>query len=226
MKKQVVASRFREDCVWLCKILPEDVELIIYNKGAKLDLPKSVRERASDIRQVRNVGREGHTYLHHIVENYNSLADVTLFTQAGASDHAGEKAILHYLDIRQNSQPESRMKLESTANSLKFTGWNPNFKKPPQHIRAATESPHWGAKKSALPFPAWWEKYVRLAVPSPKTVQFSWGGIFSVNSEYIKHYSKSYYKKLETSLSIGINPEEGHFLERAWSYIFNPKVKA
>jgi len=31
-----------------------------------------------------NVGREGHTYLHHIVNNYENLADWTVFSQAGA----------------------------------------------------------------------------------------------------------------------------------------------
>lgn len=225
MKKQVIAARYREDCVQLCKILPEDVELIIYNKGDKFDLPKTVRERAADVRMVRNVGREGHTYLHHIVNNYEELADVTLFTQASTSDHVKPDQLVNYLTIRQNNNPESRMQLATVADSLKYTGWNPAFKRPPQHIRPAVDHPHWGAKKSSLPFASWWEKYVRLPLPNPKTVQFSWGGIFAVNREYIHKYSKSYYKKLEQSLAVGINPEEGHFLERAWSYIFKPGVK-
>jgi hypothetical protein len=33
--------------------------------------------------RLPNVGREGHTYLHHIVENYDNLANWTVFTQAG-----------------------------------------------------------------------------------------------------------------------------------------------
>jgi hypothetical protein len=33
---------------------------------------------------LENVGREGHTYLHHIVKNYENLADWTVFSQAGA----------------------------------------------------------------------------------------------------------------------------------------------
>jgi len=35
---------------------------------------------------LENVGREGHTYLHHIVNNYENLADWTVFSQAGAPD--------------------------------------------------------------------------------------------------------------------------------------------
>jgi hypothetical protein len=33
------------------------------------------------IYRVPNVGREGHTFLHHIVEHYDNLADHTLFCQ-------------------------------------------------------------------------------------------------------------------------------------------------
>jgi len=33
---------------------------------------------------LENVGREGHTYLHHIVTNYDNLAEWTVFSQAGA----------------------------------------------------------------------------------------------------------------------------------------------
>ncbi len=32
--------------------------------------------------QLPNVGRETHTYLHHIVSRYDSLADWTVFSQA------------------------------------------------------------------------------------------------------------------------------------------------
>ena len=32
--------------------------------------------------KLENVGRESHTYLHHIVEHYDELAPWTIFTQA------------------------------------------------------------------------------------------------------------------------------------------------
>merc|ERR1719248_86361 len=35
------------------------------------------------VQQLPNVGRESHTYLHHIVDNYENLANWTVFTQAG-----------------------------------------------------------------------------------------------------------------------------------------------
>ena len=37
--------------------------------------------------RLPNVGRESHTYLHHIVANYDHLASVTVFTQGSISEH-------------------------------------------------------------------------------------------------------------------------------------------
>jgi len=49
----------------------------IYCKGKKKDRPAGCIH-------LPNVGREGHTYLHHIVKNYDRLAEWTVFTQAQA----------------------------------------------------------------------------------------------------------------------------------------------
>ena len=49
--------------------------MIIYDKS-----PSPV----AGSRPLPNVGRESHTYLHHIVSNYDSLADWTVFSQAAA----------------------------------------------------------------------------------------------------------------------------------------------
>eukprot|EP01038_Epipyxis_sp_PR26KG_P013361 gene13361-17920_t len=38
--------------------------------------------------QLSNVGCESHTYLNHIISNYEQLADVTYFTQGHPFDHA------------------------------------------------------------------------------------------------------------------------------------------
>mmetsp|Transcript_16339 Transcript_16339/g.26509 ORF Transcript_16339/g.26509 Transcript_16339/m.26509 type:complete len:385 (-) Transcript_16339:26-1180(-) len=51
----------------------------IYCKG-----PRHVKQAKSNgCIPLRNVGREGHTFLHHIVENYDKLSKWTVFTQAG-----------------------------------------------------------------------------------------------------------------------------------------------
>jgi hypothetical protein len=80
-KVEVVLAHHDEDLSWLQR-LPEHVHISIYTKGAQVDLNNPFVSKAS-IQHVPNVGRETHTYLHHIVQNYERLADWTVFSQAG-----------------------------------------------------------------------------------------------------------------------------------------------
>jgi hypothetical protein len=58
--------------------------IIVYNKSSKQNNTylKDVL-KVDIVKQLDNLGREGATYLYHIIENYYSLADHTIFTQAG-----------------------------------------------------------------------------------------------------------------------------------------------
>ena len=71
---QIVVARYKENIEWL-STLPEDIEVVLYNKFFEegLTLP--------------NIGREAHTYLHHIIENYDNLADVIAFVQGNPYEH-------------------------------------------------------------------------------------------------------------------------------------------
>lgn len=70
---KVVVARYNEDVEW-CKPFP----CIIYNKGGAL--PNTIA--------LPNIGREAHTYLHHIIENYDNLDDYTAFVQGDPFDHS------------------------------------------------------------------------------------------------------------------------------------------
>lgn len=74
------------------KIQAKDVRFIIYNKGTQQeDFQHDVAAMISDQSEVQfqtldNVGREGDTYLHHIVNNWNNFSTHTLFMQAEPHD--------------------------------------------------------------------------------------------------------------------------------------------
>jgi hypothetical protein len=78
MLLQLVVARYSEDLSWLRNI-PGAVAPFVYDKGDAL-FPGAV--------PLVNAGREAHTYLHHICERYNDLADVTVFCQGKPFDHA------------------------------------------------------------------------------------------------------------------------------------------
>lgn len=69
MKRELVVAKFQEDTAWT--ELVDDYKITIYTKG--VDLP--------------NIGRESSTYLHHIINNYKNLADITVFCQGDPFTH-------------------------------------------------------------------------------------------------------------------------------------------
>lgn len=58
--------------------------VIVYNKNANVSIVYLKDALLADIvRALPNQGREGATYLTHIIENYDTIANHTLFSQAG-----------------------------------------------------------------------------------------------------------------------------------------------
>lgn len=79
-----VIARYREDVNWV-RYLPGKV--IIYNKGNDSLSIDNLRGNISII-NLPNLGREGHTYFHHIIENYDKLTERVTFLQGRPFDHS------------------------------------------------------------------------------------------------------------------------------------------
>ncbi|MCX6701734.1 MAG: DUF3431 domain-containing protein [Candidatus Zambryskibacteria bacterium] len=82
LKMTMVISRYRENLDWL-KELPWNY--IIYDKGED-NLPSWVK----NVVKLPNIGRESHTYLAYIIDNYDNLPDYTIFLQDKPLDHSKE----------------------------------------------------------------------------------------------------------------------------------------
>ena len=78
-KYEIVVARYNEDLLWL-KDVPKDIKITIYNKG-KDDI-------SYPYISLPNIGRESHTYMYHIVNNYDNLADMTIFCQGESIFHS------------------------------------------------------------------------------------------------------------------------------------------
>ena len=81
---ELVLARYNENISWVSS-LPASVNVMVYDKG----------NRSSDAAcLLPNVGRESHTFLHHIVDRYDRLAEWTVFSQAGepSAGYAGHRA--------------------------------------------------------------------------------------------------------------------------------------
>ena len=76
---EIVIARYKNDITW--SDMYKSIRTV-YDKGYN---ESYINEYSDSIDSIKlpNVGRESHTYLHHIVNNYDDLADITIFTQDG-----------------------------------------------------------------------------------------------------------------------------------------------
>lgn len=89
---QVIIARYEEPIEWIKELKHQ---FVIYNKGSKINLPSI---------HLPNIGREAHTFLHHILRNYNNLPTYTAFLQGNPFDH--HKNIINTLNTFPQSIPE------------------------------------------------------------------------------------------------------------------------
>ena len=76
IEKSIIVSRYEEDISWLFQINPK-IKKYIYNKG----------DVNTNYISLPNIGRESHTFLHHIVTHYNTLSDINIFVQGDPFPH-------------------------------------------------------------------------------------------------------------------------------------------
>jgi hypothetical protein len=80
---EIVISRYNEKIDWLTAkcFTSFEKKVTVYNKGpAPIQTSKILGDNDSlQVVPLPNVGRESHSYLHHIVENYENLSDITFF---------------------------------------------------------------------------------------------------------------------------------------------------
>ena len=197
-RTEIVIARYQEDISWA-----EGRPAVLYNKGTPVTT-------TLEQRPLPNVGREAHTYLFHILRAWTDLADTTLFTQAGL-DHLPPGVDLGQL-------------LESTGDIVV-----------PRLVRCREWGPdgrivHFGIWKDKiaqgrmilgkLSLVDWFREYLGLDLAELGHVMYAPGAIFAVKKDCILRRSKDFYQRLLDSVRHHNDPEEAHYLERAWLYVF------
>ena len=212
---QLVISRYNENLEWLKnKPFSDCKNIIIYNKGNNENYYKP--ENSKTIK-LNNVGKCDHTYIYHIVENYNNLPSIGCVFLPGSAnmDVKYPKALQTYKSFVKYKK--------STMVCLKFNNIKEqlyNFEM--KNYETAYPSNKTGTEtKTTLahirPFGKWFEnKFGNLQI---KHVTF--GGMFAVSRNHILNRPKDFYQKLLSELNY-TNPEVGHFIERSWEAIFYP----
>ena len=92
----IVLSRFKEDISYMEHYL---YPALVYNKGDECIFPKSpfIYKR---IISLPNIGKCDHTYLTHIISNYDILSDITLFLPASFYYQPNKRTLVNQLMYR------------------------------------------------------------------------------------------------------------------------------
>lgn len=204
-KLKIVVARYNENIGWLAPIMKS---CIICNKGEPLNVSNEV--------MYENVGRESDTYLRYIIENYDSLPETVVFTQANIADHKGSNNPNYLLSIGINAYFNSKSNNYYTHHDVgKCYCFDRNW-----NIREEGKYYLHDNYKNNTPvlFGDWFCKNIQETYPDP--IHIYCNAIFAVKKELILKHDVEYYRKLLGEVNHHINPAEGHFMERSWFYIF------
>ena len=206
MDKCLIIARYNENLEWLRQY--NDFKITVYNKGESL-----LDNGFFNIINLENKGRESHTWLYHIVHNYNNLNEINIFLQGNTED----------LNCMAYQNPNDYLKrINKYGFSVSRYGllgpfhwdWNVNINKDNRYKK------QWENReisRSNIGF----RKFSKSLFPDiPLFVATSYSGCFAVRKEAIHQNDILFYSKLLDILSKHKNPIEGHYIERLWCYIF------
>ncbi len=204
----LVVAHYREDLSWLRRV-PAAFTLYVYHKGdseqgGRPSPAAPGRSAACVQRSLPNVGREAHTYLHHLAEHYDDLAEVTVFAQGKPFDHAPDfHKILRALVGGDLPVPGFQwfgivIDEDDAEGSLLFQTW--------------------GGNPSGRPLP--FGRFFRMlwGEAPPSRAVFVPGAQFAVHRGLVRQRDRDWYRRaLEVSAAV---PDAAHCFERTWDRLF------
>ncbi len=218
---EIVVSRYNEDLQWLNEAPFSIYPVICYNKGVNEDY--EIKNMKKSVK-LDNVGRESHTYLYHIINNYENLADITIFLpgSADSSEYNKKNRAIRLANECKTSNTSViiGIKHNSVKNELYNFSMNAYVSTTPENRKI---NPEKNLELSKIrPYGKWFEsKFKNIDIN-----YIPYSGIIAISREHIIQHPKSYYEELIYELCNSSNPEVGHYFERSWVAIFNPMSDA
>lgn len=207
----LIIARYNESIKWLNDMTIRFDQIYVYNKGSDSetdclkDINNEIKTRIT-YKNLPNVGKEGHTYLWHMINNRDHLENDLIFTQANPFDHLIKKqcATVPFFESRISSFQKSDKDFEGfgAKHYLWCVGSGVKRDKVLQNLH---------------------EKMFKTEF-NPE-YRFNNGGIFAVERSNVLNRTPEFYNMLiNTPMSTHINPHEGYALERLWVLIFNKQM--
>ena len=194
---ELVVSRYGEDLSWTRNV-PRNVVVTVYDKTPA---PASL---ISGGQPLPNVGREAHTWLHHLAECYDSLADLTVFAQGHPFDHAPD---LHAVLRRWAGDHPP----EEDFSWLGFLWETDDARGRPTFV-------HWtkNPERRELDLDGFFRRL--WGIPAPDLVRYVGGGQFGLSRAAAHRHARDFYRRAR-DLAAEF-PDAAHAFERTWDRVF------
>lgn len=192
-----MVCRHGEDLSWVRNV-PRNVKITVYDKTPP---PTPLW---SGGHPLPNRGREAHTWLHHLTERHDSLADWTVFAQGRPFDHAPD---LHAA-IRRWAAGETPLEDFVWLGFLWETddAWgHPSFV-------------HWtkNPERRQLDLEGFFQRL--WGIPAPAQVRYVGGGQFCLSRKAAQRNPRDFYQRAR-DLALEF-PDAAHAFERTWDRVF------
>ena len=197
---QIVVARYNENIDHLNFF--NDIT-VIYNKGND-----DINPIYKNVIKLINVGREAHTYLYHIINNYYNLAERTFFMQGKIDDHK----MLEFIEYFKNKPfigKISNLYIELLKKPIDFDK---------KYLISQKNSSLFKSKYTPYQFI---NNILGIDISNDNKFDMIWGANFVVSRDLIHKKPIEFYINIIKYLEFYNNPEEGHFFERSWYLIYN-----
>jgi dTDP-4-dehydrorhamnose reductase len=201
LKKEVVIAAYDRDYSWI-KNLNKEIKITVYRKGNKVLLD-------NEIKIDPNIGRDVHTFFNHLYLRYDTLSDITYFTQDFFEDHVSNYIELMNGDITMLNKHA----IEKIDNQCWFFN---------THFNSILYCDNTGYLHDfGLNIKNIWCKI--FDIESPDIFYFTPSGHFVITKEHARKIPREIYKKIiEILETVPRGPWE---IERLESYIFIKNYK-
>jgi hypothetical protein len=197
--KQLVVARYKEDLGWLKGI--ENIPYIVYDKGnpkAEHHIPNIPSFHCQEFEGVKHAksptGRESHTYLYHIIKNYDQLPDMTIFLQGSPVEH------------HSNALNTLKHLFQNDFEGIYFL---------PLNFPLVICDKRGYSLHRGLPIERVFKRLFQG--PCPELFAYSWGAMFCVSKAAIHNRPLAFYE--EMMQIIYEEPLSGYIFERTWPVI-------
>jgi len=198
---ELVVARYSERIEWTRNV-PRSLAVTVYDKGGDLDAHALPHAR---LLKLENIGFEAHTYLHHLITRYDTLAPVTVFCQGHPFDHAHDlHRVLRALDAG-----------DEVVEAFRWLGFIIDSDDPRGRRLFVPWSKNHDGRELDL------DGFCRQLFDAPAApwTHFVVGAQFAVTRNQAHERSREFYQRaLELAVKF---PDSGSCFERVWDRVFD-----